>query len=102
MSSYVDRVYFDYIERRFSLEVRLDDLNDVLCGFFGGLRVLRHMIPNVIFQKLTHKAVDRSSGCGKALQDIGALLIFVEATQDALELSDNFLGPVYEIQFFSG
>lgn len=42
---------------RESLQVGADDFNDVLDGILG-LRILRHMIADVIFEELTHQAID--------------------------------------------
>ena len=76
-------------------EISPDYFNHVFSGFFGRLRILGHVIPDVIFQQLAHQAVDRSSGSSQALENIRALFIFVQATQGAFQLADDLLGTIY-------
>jgi len=78
-----------------SPEVGFHDLDYILCGFLRRFRVPGHMIPNVIFHQFAHQAVDRASRGRQALKHVGTLLIFVQSTQNAFELTDDFLGPVH-------
>src|ERR1700740_26072 len=71
-----------------SLQVASDDVDHFLGSFFGRLRILRHVIPDVIFQQLAHKAVDRSSGCCQALEHVRAPFVFVQTPQDPFTLPD--------------
>jgi hypothetical protein len=52
------------------------------------------VIPNVVFHKLAHKAIDRSTGRSKTLEHIRARRIFIEATEHGFELADDFLRSV--------
>jgi hypothetical protein len=82
-------------------EVGADDLNDIVGGFFGRFRIPRHVIPDVVFHQLSHQAVDGAARGGQALQHVSALLIFVEAAEDAFELANDFLGARDEVEFFA-
>lgn len=42
----------------------------VLSGFLCGLRVLGHVIANVVFEELAHQAVDGAARSGEALKDV--------------------------------
>jgi hypothetical protein len=59
------------------------------------------LIPDVVFHKFGHKAVDSSTRSREALKHIGARRIFVKSTEDGFELADHFLGSINEAQFFS-
>jgi len=83
-------------------QVRADDLDDVVGGFFRRLGIARHVIADVIFHELGHEAINGAARGGKALEGVGAWLIVVERAKNALELADDFLGAVNEIQFFPG
>lgn len=52
---------------------------------------------DVILHEFGHQAVDRASRRSQALQDVGALLVLVQATQGAFQLPDDLFRPVYQI-----
>lgn len=62
---------------------------------------MRHVIADVIFHELTHKAIDGAACRGKALEHISARFVGVESAQNAVELTNYFLGAVNEVEFFS-
>jgi hypothetical protein len=84
-----------------SLQIGANDLDNVVCGLFRGLGVAWHVIADVVLHKLTHEAVDGPASGGEALENLSAILIVVQGAEDALELSDDFLGAVDEVQFFA-
>ena len=91
-------------ERRISsisFEVGADDLNDIVGGFFGRLRIARHVIADVVFHQFGHEAIDGAASGGEALERVGARFIFVEGAKNAFELADDFLGAVDEVEFFA-
>ena len=59
------------------------DFEHVGRGLFPGLWILRLGIADMIFQKLSQEAVDRTVGCCEALEHVGALFIFMQAPQFA-------------------
>jgi hypothetical protein len=61
-----------------------------------------HVIADVIFEKLTHQAVDCATRGGEALKNIGARGILFQGALDRFQLSDNFFRAVQEIEFFAG
>jgi hypothetical protein len=81
-------------------QIGTDDFDNVVRGFFRGLRIMRHVVEDVILKELAHQAVDGSARGGEALQDVGALLVIVQPAQDAFELPDHFLRARYEVEFF--
>jgi hypothetical protein len=83
------------------LKVSSHDLNDVVGGFFGGLGVAGHVVADVILHQFGHQAVDGAADGGEALENVGARLVLIESAENAFELPGNFLGAIYEIQFFS-
>jgi hypothetical protein len=58
-------------------------------------------VEDVIFHEFAHEAVDRATGGGETVKNLGALLIFIQPFKNGLELPYDFLGAVDEIQFFS-
>jgi hypothetical protein len=84
-----------------SFQISTDNLDEVVGGIFQGLAGSGHMIPDVVFHKFRHKAVDASTRSREALKYIGAWRIFVKTTEDGLELADHFLGPINQVQLFS-
>lgn len=62
---------------------------------------MRHVIADVVFHQLSHKAIDSAASGGEALEDVGAGFIGVEGAQNAFELADNFFGAIDEIEFFA-
>lgn len=77
--------------RRSLLEVGADNLNHVLGSLFGGLRILGHVVEDVIFHQFAHQAVDGAPGGREAVKDLGALLVVIQAFENRLELTDDFL-----------
>ena len=69
---------------------------------FSGLRILGHMVEDVIFHQFAHQAVDGAPGGREAVKDLGALLVVIQAFENRLELADDFPGSVDQIQCFSG
>jgi len=59
------------------------------------------MIADVIFHELSHQAINGAARCGEALEYVSTRLILIQSAQHALKLADNFLGAVYQVQFFS-
>ena len=84
-----------------SFQISTDNFDEVGGGIFQGLAGSGHMIPDVVFHKFRHKAVDSSTRSRKALKDIGTRRIFVKSTEDGFELADHFLGSINEVQLFS-
>ena len=83
------------------LEVGADDFDHVLGGFGGGFRFARHVMEDVVLHEFAHEAVDGSTGSGEALQDIGAVGIFLESVEHGFQLANNFLGAGDEIETFA-
>jgi hypothetical protein len=54
----------------------------------------------VIFHEFTHKTVDCAACRSETAKDLGALFIAIQALEYRFELSDDFFGAVYQIQFF--
>ena len=48
-------------------------MNHVFGGFLGRFRILRHVIEDVVFHEFTHQAVDRATGGGETVKNLGAL-----------------------------
>ena len=84
-----------------SFQISADNLDEVVGRTFQGLTGSGHVIPNVVFHKFGHQAVDSSTRSREALKDIGARRIFVKSTEDRFELADHFLGSIDEVQLFS-
>jgi hypothetical protein len=82
-------------------KVRADYLNHVLRGLFGGFRILRHVVEDVVFHEFRHQAVDRTTGGSETAENLGALLVAIESLEYRLELPNDFFGSIYQIQFFS-
>jgi hypothetical protein len=59
------------------------------------------VVSNVVFHEFSHEAVDGSSGSREPLQDVGALFVIVQRSQNGLQLPDDLFGPVDQVQFFS-
>jgi len=76
-------------------------MDDVGGCFFGGLRIARHVVSDVVFHQLAHEAIDSAAGGGQALQRLGTRLIFVKCAKHAFELADDFLGARDEIELFA-
>ncbi len=83
------------------LKIGSNDLDDVVGGFFRRFRISRHVVSDVVFHQLAHKAVNRASRGGQALQRLGARLVFVEGTKNAFELANDFLGAGDEVELFA-
>ncbi len=56
---------------------------------------MRHMVADVIFEEFAHQAIDRPARGGKALEDVGALFVIIQAPQHAFELPDDLFSPSY-------
>jgi hypothetical protein len=84
-----------------SLQIGSDDMDDVVVGFFGRFRIAWHVVSDVVFHQLAHEAIDGAARRGQALQHLGALLVLVEAAEDAFELADDFLRACDEVEFFA-
>ena len=82
-------------------EISADNLNHVLSGFLGRFRIFRHVVEDVIFHELAHEAVDRPTGGSETAKDLGALFVAIQGFEYRLELTDDFFGSVYQVQFFS-
>ena len=76
-------------------------MNDVVGRLFGGFGIPGHVVADVILHQFGHQTVDGAAHGGKALEDVGAGLVLIQSAKNAIELPDNFLGAVYEIEFFS-
>jgi hypothetical protein len=74
-----------------SFQISADNLDEVVGGIFQGLAGSGYMIPDVVFHKFRHKAVDSSTRSREAPKHIGAWRIFVKTTEDRFELADHFL-----------
>jgi hypothetical protein len=83
------------------LKIRANNLNYILRCFFGGFRILRHVVDDVIFHEFAHQAVDGTAGSSEAPKNLRALLIVIQSFKNRLELSDNFFGSIHQIQLFS-
>jgi hypothetical protein len=83
------------------LQVGSHNVNDVGGCFFRRFRIARHVVSDVVFHQLAHEAIDRTAGCGQALQRFGARLVFVECAKHAFELANDFLGAGDEIELFA-
>jgi hypothetical protein len=88
------------LERRL-FQIRPDDFDEIVGGFFRGFRFPRHVIADVILHQFAHEAVDGAAGGGEALQDLGAGFVLIQGAPDGFELPYDFLGAGYQIQFFS-
>ena len=60
----------------FLLQIRADDLNDVVSGLGGRLGFSRHVIADVVFHQLGHEAVDGAASGSEALRRFGAVSCF--------------------------
>jgi hypothetical protein len=83
------------------LKIGSDDTYDVIGGLFRRLRIARHMVSDVVFHQFAHEAIDGAARGGQTLQHFGALLIFIEAAENALELANDFLAACDEVEFFA-
>jgi len=88
-------------QRTGSFEIGTNDLDNVLSSFFRGLGFARHVIANMVFHELSHKAVDGTTGGGETLKNLRAARVLFEGTLDSFELSDDLLAAINEIQFFT-
>ena len=77
-------------------------MNNVVGRFLRRFGIARHMIADVVFHQLAHEAVDGAARSRQALQDLRALLVFVESAEDTFKLADDFLGASDEVEFFAG
>jgi hypothetical protein len=84
-----------------SFQISTDNLDEVVGGIFRGFAGSGHMIPDVVFHKFRHKAVNSSTRSREALKDIGAWRIFVKGAENGFELADHFLSSINEVQLFS-
>jgi len=83
------------------LEVRFDNFNYIFRGLFGRFRVSGHVVADMVLHELRHEAVDGPSRSSETLENIRAMLIFVETALDAFQLADDLLGSVDQIEFFA-
>ena len=83
-----------------SFQVRTDDLDHIVGGFFRGLGIARHVVADVIFHQFPHETVDGSAGGGEALENFGARVVIIEPAQNAFELANDLLRAVDEVEFF--
>jgi hypothetical protein len=96
----VPRVSGFFLDGRL-LQIRSDNLNQIVGGFLGGFRVSRHVVADVVLHQFAHEAVDGAARGGEALQDLGARLVLIQGAPDGFELPHNFLGATQQIQLFS-
>jgi hypothetical protein len=54
------------------------------------------VVEDVVFHEFRHQAVDRTTGSGEAVKNLGALLVAVQSLEHRLELPDDFLGSIYQ------
>jgi hypothetical protein len=92
---------FIFLPGKQSLQIRSDNLNQIVRGFLGGFRVPRHVVADVVFHQFAHEAIDGAARGGEALQDLGARLVLIQGAPDGFELPHNFLGASNQIQLFS-
>jgi hypothetical protein len=71
-----------------SLQVRANDLNDIVGSFAGGLGVARHVVADVVFHQLRHQAIDGAVGGGKTLQNVVARILLIQGAKNAFQLPD--------------
>jgi hypothetical protein len=83
------------------LQISSHNMDDVGGCFFRRFRVSWHVVSDVVFHQLAHKAIDRTASCGQPLQRFGTWLVFVKCAKHTFELADDFLGAGNEIEFFA-
>ena len=83
-------------------QISPDDLDDVFRRFVRGLRIPGHVIADVIFEQLSHQAVDGAASGRQSLENIGARRVLFQRPLNGLQLPYNFFGAVEKIQFFAG
>ncbi len=82
-------------------QVAADYFDQVLGGIVTGLAITGHVISDMVFHKLRHETVDPSSCSRQPLEHIRAVRVIIQDTQHRFKLTDNLLGSVYQVQFFS-
>jgi hypothetical protein len=83
------------------LQVGADDFDHVLGGFGGRLGFARHVIEDVVLHQFGHQAVDGPAGGGEALQQVGAMRVFLHGAKNRFELADDFFCARDEIEMFA-
>ena len=83
------------------LEIGSNDFDQFFCGLVGvmGCSGTDQMYADVIFDHFPHQAVDRTSGSGDELQNIGAADFVLQL--DRLDLPTNAPYAVEELGFLS-
>jgi len=56
-----------------------------------------HVITNMVLHEFGHQAVDCTSGCSEALENVGTTRILIQRSENRLKLTNHFLGSVDEI-----
>ena len=71
-----------------------DDFDHVTRSFLGGLCIPRHVIADMVLQKLPHQTMDRSARGGEPLQYVSALRILLERPLDGFDLPHDLLRAI--------
>jgi hypothetical protein len=85
------------------LQVRTDQANKIFCQFSGGhgtFFVAQHVQTNVVFEDLSHEAVDPSTHVRKEHQDVCAIVVRCQRTFDSVNLPTNPPYASYQLLLF--